>query len=102
MEVDMLEKILYWIKMRLVESRVLEEKLACEGPIVFLDESFTLHHATYKKDSRNLTQQHLSVKGKQVIEKWGLENEINNVNPSDVMELYCVTGEALDHIVDDK
>jgi hypothetical protein len=88
METDMSDKILNWVEMRLEESRVLVEELDHEGPIVFKDESIALNHATYQKDLWKLSLQHVNVKGKQVIEKWGSKIEIKNVNPSDAMELH--------------
>ena len=102
MEFSMSEKILYWDEMKLPESRALEEELAHEGPIVFEDESVTLHHANYQKDSRNISLQHASIKGKQVIEKSGSEIEIKNANPSDIMALHREICKALAHTMDDQ
>jgi hypothetical protein len=64
MEVDMSNKIPNWAEIRLTKSRALVEELAHEGPIVFEDESITLHLASYQKDSRNLSLQHVNIKGK--------------------------------------
>ena len=102
MEVDISEQILDWEKIQLAESRALEEELACEGYFVFEDESVTLHRASYQKDSRKLSLQRVSVKGKQVVEKWGLEIEIKNANPNDIMKLHQETNEALAHTMDDQ
>ena len=76
--------------------------MAHEGPILFKDELVTLHRENYQKDSRKLSLQYVCVKGKQVVEKWGSEVEIKNVNPKDIMELHQATGEALAQTVDDK
>ena len=43
MEVDMSKQIPNRSEMWLVESKALVEDLACEGPIVFEDESVTFH-----------------------------------------------------------
>lgn len=69
--------------------------------MVFEDDSITLHHSNYEKESRKISLQCVNVKGKHVVEKWGLEIEIKNSNPKGVMELHQETGEALAHIVDD-
>jgi hypothetical protein len=62
--------------------------LAHEGLVVFEYGSVTLHHANYQKDSKNLSLQRIDVKGKHAIEKWGLEIEIKNANPTNAMELH--------------
>ena len=72
MEIDVFEEILDWDAMRLEESRSLVEELPCEGPIVFEDESITLHHASYEKEYINISLQCVNVKGKHLVEKWGL------------------------------
>lgn len=79
----------------------MEEELACEGPMIFEDESITLHHSNYEKESKKLSLKCISVKGKHVVRMWGLEIEIKNDNPKVVMELHWETSEALAHTVDD-
>ena len=81
---------------------MLIQELDCEGLVVFKDESITLCHATYQKDLRKISLQCVSVKGKQIIEKWGSKFEIKNANPSDNMELNCQTDEALARMIDDQ
>jgi len=39
---------------RLQESITIARELATEEPIIFEEESLTLHHATFNKNSRNL------------------------------------------------
>ena len=102
MEVDMLEKIPDWATMQLEKNKVLAEELAREGLVVFEDELLILHHASYQKDSRKISLQRISIKGKQAIDKCGSEIEIKNMNPSDIMELHWEIGEALAHTVDDQ
>ena len=84
----------------LAKSRALEEELAHEGHDVFKDDLVMLHRVGYQKDTRKLLLQCISVKGKQVINKWGSKIGIKNVNPSDVMELHRATSEALSHTMD--
>lgn len=68
----------------------------------FQKESITLHHPSYEKESRKLSLQYTSVKGKWVVGKWGLEIDIKNDNPKGVMELHRETGESLAYTVDDQ
>lgn len=78
------------------------EELASKGIISFENYLVTLHHSNYQQDIRKLLLRHINVKGKQVIEKWGLEIEIKNANPNDVMEIHWETNEALAHTMDDQ
>lgn len=48
MEINVLDKIIHWSAIRLLESKALAEKLAREGPVIFQDESITLHRASYE------------------------------------------------------
>lgn len=72
------------------------------GPIVFYDGFVTLYCASYQKDTKNILLQHVIIKGKHFTNKWGLETEIKNSNPSDVMEHHRETSEALFHTMDDQ
>ena len=76
--------------------------MAQEGPVSFEDELVTLYYLSYQKDLRNILLQRVNVKGKHAIEKWGLEIEIKNANPSDIMEIHLEIDEALEHIVDNQ
>lgn len=49
--------------------------------MVFEGDSITLHCASYEKESRNISLQHISDKEKHLVEKWGLEIEIKYTNP---------------------
>lgn len=102
MEIDTSEHILNWAAIHLVESKSFAEKMAHEGPIYFQDDSITMHHSNYQKDTRKLLLQRIYGKGKQVTKKWGSKIEIKNENPSDAMELHRETDEALAHTVDDQ
>ena len=66
MEVDDFAHIPNWVVVRLVESRTLKEELAQEDPLIFYDNSITLHRTNYQKDSRKLLLQHVKVKGKYI------------------------------------
>lgn len=101
-EVDTFEQILDQVAILLAESIALVEALDREGPISFDENSVTLHHASYQKDTRKILLQCVSVKGKWVTYKWHLEIEIKNGNPSDAMELHRATKEALAHTMDDQ
>lgn len=61
-----------------------------------------MHHSSYEKESRNLSLQRVSVRGKHPVEKWGSEIEIKNVHLKGVMELHWATNQALVHTVDDQ
>jgi hypothetical protein len=91
MEIDTFKQIPDWVAIRLAKRKSLAEELDCEGHISFEDDSITLHGSSYQKYTRKLPLQCVCVKGNYVIEKWGLEIEIKNKNPSDVMELHRET-----------
>jgi hypothetical protein len=74
--------------------------LAREGPISFYDDSFTLHHANYQRDTRNILLKCVNIKGNQVTYMWGSKINIKNANPSYVMEIHRETSEALSHTMD--
>ena len=82
-----------------------------QHPLVFMEEVLEqiLYFASFidkdeitEEDIRNILLQCVSVKGKQVIEKRGLEIEINNDNPIDVMEVHLETNEGISHNLDDQ
>lgn len=102
MEVDTFMQIPNWEAIRLAKRKSLAEILACVGPLVFNDYSATLHRASYQKYTTKLLLQYVSIKGKQVTNKWGPEIEIKNANPCDVMELHMEIGEALAYTMDDQ
>lgn len=102
MEVDDFSQIPNLETSQLVESKVVAEELAREGPIIFYDDSISLHHTNYQIDSRKLLLQCVKIKGKHVIETWGLEIEIKTIDPNEMMELHTATGEDLAHTMDDQ
>ena len=61
-----------------------------------------MHHYVYQNHFWKFLLQHINFNGKHVIEKWGLEIEIKNVNLKDVMDLHLEFFEALEHIVDNQ
>ena len=97
MEIDVSKEMLDWVALWLEESRTLAKELTHEAPMVFENESITLHHTSYEKESKKLSLQCISVKEKHLLEKWRLEIEIKNVNLKGVMELHRATREALAH-----
>lgn len=101
MKIDVFEEILDWDLVWLVERKEFLEELNHDGPMVFEYESVTLHHAHYEKESINISLQRVRVKGKHLVEKWGLEIVIKNDNPKCFMELNQATGESLAHTMDD-
>ena len=76
MEVDTSMQILDWVAICLARIKYLDEELDCEGPVVFCDDSVTLHCVRYHRDSRYFFLQCVIIEGKQVIDTWGLEIKI--------------------------
>lgn len=75
MEIDASKKIPDLDTIRLAESRELEEELDWELHMIFEDESITLQCVSYEKESRKISLQCISVKGKHVVEKQGSKIE---------------------------
>lgn len=84
----------------MAESKCLAKELALEGSLIFHDDSITLHHANYHKDSWKLFFEHVNIKGKHVIETSGSKIKIKTVDPNELMELHKATSEDPHHIVD--
>lgn len=88
MEVDTSKQFLDWVAIWLVKIKALVQELAPEDIFVFEDEFLTLHRARYQKDTRNILLQHVRIKVNHITNKWGLQIEIKNAIPSDVMDLH--------------
>jgi hypothetical protein len=69
------------IEQRMIESRVIAEELASQEPEIFEEESVTLHHATYNKNSKKLLIEKVNLKNKKVSEKWKSEIDFQGVKP---------------------
>jgi hypothetical protein len=80
---------------RLEESKTIAKELATQEPIIFEEESLTLHHATFNKNSRKLVIEKINAKNKKIQEKWNSEFDFHGVPPSKVIEFHEATGEAL-------
>ena len=102
MKIDVSKEIPDEDTLQLEESISLKEELAREGTIIFEDESIILHHANYEKESKNISLQWVSIKGKNLVEKWGSKIEIIEAYPKGDTELHRATNEDLAHIMDDQ
>jgi hypothetical protein len=76
--------------------------LACEEPIVFEEESVTLHRAAFNQNSKKLQIEKVNLKNKKVAEKWNSEIDIVGVKPSKVLEFHQATGDALKYSIDEQ
>ena len=54
--------------------------------MVFEDESITLHNSNYEKESKNISLQWVSIKGKNLVEKWGSKIEIKSSSYRSIIE----------------
>jgi hypothetical protein len=86
---------------RLQESKTIARELATQEPIIFEEESLTLHHATFNKNSRKLVIEKVNSKNKKIQEKWNSKFDFQGVPPSKVMEFHEATGEALKFSIGD-
>jgi hypothetical protein len=59
--------------------------LACEDPLVFKEEIFTLHHSCFNQNSKKLQVEKVNMKSKKVAEKWSSKIDIVGVKPSKVL-----------------
>jgi hypothetical protein len=84
----------------MIECRIVAKELACEEPLVFEEESITLHHATFNKNSKKLQVDKVNLKNKKVVEKWNSKIDIEGVKPSKVFELHRATWDALKYSID--
>jgi hypothetical protein len=80
---------------RLQERRTIARELATQEPIIFEEESLTLHRATFNKNSRKLVIEKVNSKNKKIQEKWNSKFDFQGVPPSKVIEFHEATGEAL-------
>jgi hypothetical protein len=55
---------------RLQERRTIARELVTQEPIIFEEESLTLHRATFNKNSRKLVIENVNSKNKKIQEKW--------------------------------
>jgi cell division protein FtsL len=61
-------------------------------PLVFEEESITLHHVAFDKKSKKLQIEKVNLKNKKVVEKWSSEIDMTKVKPSKVLELHQAIG----------
>jgi hypothetical protein len=69
MEVDVEVEEPDWAAQRLLENREITQELACQEPLVFEEESVTLHHVTFNKESKKLLIEKINLKNKKVVEE---------------------------------
>jgi len=62
---------------------------------IFEEESITLHHVSYNKESKKLLIEKLNLKNKKVVEKWNFEIDLHGVLPSKIMQFHEATKGAL-------
>jgi hypothetical protein len=65
----------------MIETRVIAEELASQEPKIFEEESVTLHHMTYHKNSKKLLIEKVNLKNKKVSEKWKSEINFHGFHP---------------------
>jgi hypothetical protein len=99
MEVDEVNDVPTWVVVQIAESKLIAEELAQEGPTIFEEESVTLHHAKYDKQSRKLQIERVNLKDKRVTRKWSSEIEVKGLRPSRVLIFHQAMGEALAHSI---
>jgi hypothetical protein len=75
--------------------------LATQEPIIFEEESLTLHRVVFNRNSRKLIIEKVNSKNKKIHEKWNSELDFQGVPPSKVMEFHEATGEALKYSIGD-
>jgi hypothetical protein len=77
-----------------LETHKIVEDLVTQEPKIFEEESVTLHHVAYNKNSKKLLIEKVNMK-KKVSEKWKSEIDFLRVTPSKIVQLHEATGKAL-------
>jgi hypothetical protein len=96
MEVDAEEEEFDWAMHKYCwKNREITQELACQEPLIFEEESVTLHHMDFNKESKKLLIEKINLKNKKVVEKWNSEIDLQGVKPSKVMQFHEATREAL-------
>lgn len=80
---------------RLLERKPVARELATQEPIIFEEESLTLHHAVFNRNSRKLIIEKVNSKNKNIHEKWNSKLDFHGVPPSKVTEFHEAIDEAL-------
>jgi hypothetical protein len=75
--------------------------LDTQEPIIFEEESLTLHCVVFNRNSRRLVIKKLNSKNKKIHKKWNSELDFQWVPPSRIMEFHEATGEALKYSIED-
>jgi hypothetical protein len=74
--------------------------ICIEISTVFEEESITLHHATYNKNSKKLFIEKVNLKNKKISEKWKSEIDFQGVKSLKFMKFHEATSEALKYSID--
>jgi hypothetical protein len=73
---------------RIQESREVVAELATQEPIIFEEESLTLHSALFNKVSKKLVIEKIHAKNKKVQGKLSLKLDLNGVPPSKIVQIH--------------
>jgi hypothetical protein len=76
-------------------------ELTCLEPLIFEEESITLHHVAFNKESKKLLIEKINLKNKKVVEKWNSKTDLQGVRPSKGMQFHEATRETLKSLINE-
>jgi hypothetical protein len=92
MDVDDLIEEPNWSAQRLLETKEIVEALITQEPKNFEEESITLHHVAYNRESKKLLLEKLNTRNKNSSEKWKSSIDFDGVAPSKIAQFHNAIG----------
>jgi hypothetical protein len=100
MDMDELIEEPGWSVQRLLETREIVDAMMTQDPEIFEEESVTLHHVTYNRETKKLLLEKVNTKNKKSSERWKYSIDLDGVAPSKIADFHGATGDALRQSID--
>jgi hypothetical protein len=84
----------------LLETREIVDAIMTQDPKIFEEESVTLHHMAYNRETKKLLLEKVNTKNKKSSERWKYSIDLDGVAPSKIAYFHGATGDALKQSID--
>jgi hypothetical protein len=100
MDMDELIEEPRWSAQILLETREIANAMITQNPKIFEEESGTLNHATYNRETKKLIIEKVNTKNKKSSERWKSSIDYDGVAPQKILDFHGTTVDALKKSID--
>jgi hypothetical protein len=95
MDMDEIIKELDWSGKRMLETREIYGAIMTQDLEIFEEESVSLHHAIYNRETTKLLLEKVNTKNKKSSKRWKYLIDLDGVAPSKIADFHGAIGDAL-------